>query len=367
MNHTRREKLTAVTPESPCPVCAGDHKCSVGDGGLILCGRRDGPVLGFDHRGPSRGDGQFHIYRRADAPTPDRPNKPNKPNTPRDWGVIAREYAARFDADARTELSGRLELPPEVFSALPLLGVCGRSVSGRTFTFPECSGDRRVIGLSTREPNPDGPDTKKMIAGGKRGLAIPDGWRERPGPVLLVEGVSDTLALTAAGLPALGRPSNTGGGTDLVALLGDLPLGRPVYVVGENDQKEGGPWPGREGAERTATALGSALGRPVPVAMTPAGAKDVRQWLAARTRDAAWDVAGQELVAELSRTAEPPPRRGRPEIVVTTEEHVVNDAAADALMGADGIYQRGGQLVRVVRLDEPPRPGPRSGFRRTRP
>ncbi|WP_162667735.1 hypothetical protein [Gemmata massiliana] len=46
---------------------------------------------------------------------------------------------------------------------------------------------------------------------------------------------------------------------------------------------------------------------------------------------------------------------------------MVNDAAADALMGADGIYQRGGQLVRVVRLDEPPRPGPRSGFRRTRP
>ncbi|WP_157469121.1 hypothetical protein [Gemmata sp. SH-PL17] len=350
----RREKLTAVTPESPCPVCAGDHKCSVGDEGLILCGRRDGPVTGFDHRGPSPGDAQFHIYRRYDASTPNRPSKPNKPNTSRDWGVIARDYAARFDADARAELSTRLELPPEVFGALPLLGVCGRSMSGRTYTFPECSSDGRVIGLSTREPNPDGPDTKKMIAGGKRGLTIPDGWRERTGPVLLVEGVSDTLALTAAVLPALGRPSNTGGVAHLVALLGNVSPERLIYVIGENDQKEGGPWPGREGAERTAAALGAALGRPALVAMTPTGAKDVRQWLAARTRaGATWDVAGHELVAELGRAAEPPPRRERPEIVVTTEEHVVNDAAADALAGADGIYQRGGQLVRVLRLDEP--------------
>ncbi|VTR95490.1 unnamed protein product [Gemmata massiliana] len=101
MSHTRREKLTPVTPESPCPVCAGDHKCSVGDGGLILCGRRDGPVPGFDHRGPSPGDARFHIYRRADAPPP---NRSNKPNPSRDWGGIARDYAARFDADARAEL-----------------------------------------------------------------------------------------------------------------------------------------------------------------------------------------------------------------------------------------------------------------------
>lgn len=40
---------------------------------------------------------------------------------------------------------------------------------------------------------------------------------------------------------------------------------------------------------------------------------------------------------------------GRPP---SPEEHAINDAATDALGGADGVYQRGGQLVRVLRLDE---------------
>jgi hypothetical protein len=52
----RWEKMKAVTKDRPCPVCEGDHKCSVGDGGLILCGRRDGPVSGFRHLGASKGD-----------------------------------------------------------------------------------------------------------------------------------------------------------------------------------------------------------------------------------------------------------------------------------------------------------------------
>ena len=346
--------MTPVTKQNPCPVCEGDHKCAVGDGGLILCGRRDGPAPGFRHLGPSRADPQFHLYRRDDDPPASGQKKPPKPTAPRDWNHIAQGHAERFNADARAELAARLNLPITAFTDLPLLGASARSEAGRTFTFPECSVDGRVIGITQRIPTPGGPDTKKMIAGGKRGLTIPSGWRDRPGPVLLVEGPSDTLALTAAGLPAVGRPSNTGGVAHLAALLRDIPADRTILVVGENDEKENGPWPGRDGAQRTAAALSSQLGRPVLMSMTPSGSKDVREWLAGRVRSgAAWEAAGCELAERLVTGAEAPPRSDRPQIVVSTEEHAVNDAAADALAGASDLYQRAGQLVRVVRLDEP--------------
>jgi hypothetical protein len=39
----------------------------------------------------------------------------------------------------------------------------------------------------------------------------------------------------------------------------------------------------------------------------------------------------------------------RPEIVVTTDEHVVNDAALEALAKDENVFQRGGRLVSVVR------------------
>lgn len=291
----RREKMTAVTKAHPCPVCEGDHKCSVGDAGLILCGRREGKVSGFRHYGPSNGDPQFHVYRRGDDPPAPVVGVPPKSNTPRDWNKLARTYAGRFDADARTELAARLDLPADTFTVLPLLGVRGQSALGRTFTLPECSANGLVVGITTRAPQADGSDEKKMMLGGRRGLTIPDGWHDRRGPVFLVEGPSDALAMSAAGLAAIGRPSNTGGVAHLAALLRDVPPDRPILVVGENDQKGDGNWPGRVGAERTAAALRSALKRPVLVSMTPRGAKDVRQWLGDRVRAGVdWEGAGRE-------------------------------------------------------------------------
>jgi hypothetical protein len=353
---TDREKLKAVTKANPCPVCEGDHKCSVGDGGLILCGRRDGPVPGFRHLGPADGDPQFHLYRRDD-PLAGPAKSPKAPKPPRDWDKAARAFAEGFDAAARAELATRLGVPADSFAALPFIGVCGRTPAGRTFTFPERAADGRVVGLSTRGPNPNGSDVKKMFPGSTRGLTIPNIWLEREGPVFLVEGPSDTLALTAAGLAAVGRPSNTGGVSHLTELLRAVPPERPVLVVGENDEKENGEWPGRDGATRTAAALAAGLSRQVMVAMTPAGAKDVRQWLVARVgAGSTWEAAGCELAGRLLAAVEPPPTEqtgNRPQIIVGPEEHAVNDAAALALANAEGVYQRGGLLVRVLRLTEP--------------
>ena len=58
-----------------------------------------------------------------------------------------------------------------------------------------------------------------------RGLTIPDGWLAaavRRRVLFLVEGASDVITLTGAGLPAIGRPSNLGGVEHLAQLLHDL-------------------------------------------------------------------------------------------------------------------------------------------------
>lgn len=356
-----REAMTGVSAARPCPVCAGDHKCSVGDGGLILCGRRDGPIPSFRHLGPSRADPQFHLYRADDGrpagravnriarnrirPHPSRAGDGRPGAAPRDWPAVARECAGRLTPDSRRALAQALGLPVEAFAAVPLLGA---GPGGRYWTFPECDAGGAVVGVNRRFP--DG--SKKLMAGGKRGLTLAGGWRERPGPVFLVEGASDTLALTAAGLCAVGRPSNTGGVRLLARLLRDWLADRGVVVVGENDRKPDGSWPGRDGAEQTAARLARDLGRPVAWALPPAGAKDVRDWLTVRVAaGVGWGDAGRELLDALTAAAVeagPAPGGGRPEVVIGVREHEVNDQAAAALGSDPDLYQRGGALVRVL-------------------
>ena len=357
----RHEQLSPVTPAAPCGVCGGGHKCSTGDGGLILCGRRDGPEPGFVHLGPAAGDPEFNLYRQAGLPRrKQRPKRRPKGRsaarqspTP-DWPARARTYAAAFGTRERAALAQALGLPETVFSAIPLLGW---DANRSAWAFPEYDGDVGVVGLLFR-----GTDGKKRAArGGTRGLSVVGGWSDRPGTVLLVEGPSDALALTAAGLPAVGRPSNSGGVEYLAALLSRLTPGREVLVVGENDGKTDGSWPGRDGAARTAEALGGRLGRPVGFSLPPDGAKDVRDWLTGRVAaGAGWAAAGGELRDHLSAAAQHPAAAahpaaagGRPTIRVTTDEHDVNDQAVAALAREPDLFQRGKQLVRATVVPPP--------------
>ena len=97
--------------------------------------------------------------------------------------------------------------------------------------------------------------------------------------MFVVEGFTDTAALTAAGLSAVGRPSNVGGAKYLGVLLADWPAGRPIILVIENDLKKSGIWPGRDGTVHVAGELSRILNRPVRCVAVPDSAKDVREWL----------------------------------------------------------------------------------------
>lgn len=93
-------------------------------------------------------------------------------------------------------------------------------------------------------------------------------------PVVVVEGASDTAAVLGIGLVAIGRPSNTGGLEEAAALL----RGRSVIIVGENDEKTDGSWPGKHGVNKTLSAL-KPVCPSIRIIYPPDGHKDIREWI----------------------------------------------------------------------------------------
>lgn len=93
-------------------------------------------------------------------------------------------------------------------------------------------------------------------------------------PIVVVEGLTDTAAALGLGLVAVGRPNNTGG----LGALADLVRGRKIVVVGENDRKADGDWPGKRGVEASMATLGRVCPH-VTAIYPPDGRKDLREWL----------------------------------------------------------------------------------------
>jgi hypothetical protein len=215
-----------------------------------------------------------------------------------DWAGRAEQYARGLSAERQRQLAQKLGLPETVIAGQGI-GFLSSDPLGVCWTFPECNGKGEIVGIGRRFM--DG--SKMAMGGGHRGLFLPRQWREREGEVLLCpEGASDTLALAALNLPAVGRPANMGGVEQLAELIASLPGERSVVIVGENDRKANGDWPGRRGAEQVARQLARKLGRTVCWVLPPGDHKDVRAWVQSRKPDptcaAEWHELGQELLAE---------------------------------------------------------------------
>jgi putative DNA primase/helicase len=94
-------------------------------------------------------------------------------------------------------------------------------------------------------------------------------------PVLVVEGATDTLAGMDIGLVTVGKPNAKGGLQELATLL----RGRRVIIMGENDKKDDGSHPGRDGMMLTAQVL-QRVCKDVLKVMPPPEYKDLRTWRA---------------------------------------------------------------------------------------
>ena len=280
--------LHGVTKRRPCPVCDGDHKCSVTDDGLILCGRRTGDQPGFRCLGPGT-DPTWTLYRgEGDAPQPSyddimyaikhgglshRP-APKHHTPPADFTKVAADFARHFTPERRAELAALLGLPADPACWPQDIGF---DPAANAFTFPECDEEmgpvgvvqrfrdgtkslphrlatRIVVRLVVRQP----PRTRLRRRRGHR--------RPRPRGVRAVRR----------------RPAERHGGVELLAKLfrRAWTAPRPVVVVGENDRKPDGLWPGRDGAEGVANRLADVLPDwSVRWALPPEQYKDARAWV----------------------------------------------------------------------------------------
>lgn len=187
-----------------------------------------------------------------------------------DWTYIFRFFQESVTAQLLQQFSETLGLPSNAITEFEV-GAAAGDHNGPCLVIPERNANGIPIGLLRRFA--DG--TKLTFPRSHRGLIIPRFCFYRPGPVLIPEGFTDTATLSLLGFPAIGRPSATGGVEHLTTLLSTV--NRDVIVVGENDTKPDGRWPGRDGAERVATELTCRLGRTVRWILPPVGAKDVRE------------------------------------------------------------------------------------------
>ena len=288
-----------ATAARPCPVCgAGSKGCSATADGLHFC--RGEARAGWKQITRTEDGNGFHHYRREDEPRERDPAPRPAPKPARNWRAEAERCARDLTGEHREALATELGLPAACLAAFPLLGYLRDPKYRDCWTFPECDADGRVVALCRRLFDPrEGEPSKPVVQGGSRGLYVPAGWRERSGPVLIPEGASDVLALTACGLSAVGRPNNSGGAELLAELLRGVD--REIVVLGEDDRKKDtGQWPGGEG-QKVADKLAAALNRPVRFALPAGGAKDARVWVRrlAQKCGGDWAAAGREVLAAL--------------------------------------------------------------------
>jgi hypothetical protein len=282
------------------------------------------------------------------------------------WQAKAESFKRKLKPEYAAELARILGVPPAALDALDI-GYCADgphkrdddSPLGRCWIFPETDAKGVVIGLNCRYVDGE----KKAFSGSRRGLTVPSGWKDRTGPVVIVEGASCVLAGWHLGLRVIGRSTAMPGKAEfeeLVTLLTPFPEGQSIIVFGENDKKTNGHWPGRQGALQTATDLAKRLGRQISWALPAGGAKDLRAWClsralpfnGAKNRDI-WNEAGAALLGLLELNTVDAQGGGRPTILITLEEMEVNDQAVAALAKDPVLYQRGGMLVKLCTEDAP--------------
>ena len=182
-------------------------------------------------------------------------------SAPVDWPAMAARFSAAVGA-------GELRIPARDLSIttarLHRLYI-GWSRKDRAWTFPLREADGGIVGINRRFANGD----KRIIAGGKVGLYLPDDI-EGADRLLVAEGGTDAAALLDMGFAAVGRFSCNTSSWHIVELVQRI---RPTEVVAIADHDG----PGQRGAELLASTLVLHVPK-VSIITTPATIKDVRAW-----------------------------------------------------------------------------------------
>lgn len=140
----------------------------------------------------------------------------------------------------------------------------------RCWSFPMVNASGDVVGIKLRLP--DG--CKRDLAGFRAGLFYAQPFPDE-GPVLVVEGPTDTAAGLALGFPTVGLPSASRGGWSAAEQeLAYLVAGRDVVVIADRDANGTGQAHARRLAARLVLVTSVAS-----VRLVCPDAKDLREWL----------------------------------------------------------------------------------------
>ena len=269
-----------------CAICGHDQRCKASPSGAILCFRStEAQVPGFRFLRHVRGCSTYVPNEHSSGLRPlVRRTKPAIAELiPSDLAARATRYVAQLIDTLAETFANELGVSPESLRAVEA------GFDGYRLCFFERDASYKVTAINVRLL--DG--SKRVGSGQKRGLIVPKHLAELPDPVLIVEGPSDVCACLTMGLTAVGRPNNAGGAELLVELL----RGRDVLLVGENDLKPDGLWPGRDGAALVAMTLARAWRRGVWWAL-PSDSKDIRDFLQGNP-GAERTILGKQLLAAL--------------------------------------------------------------------
>lgn len=256
-----------VSKRRRCPVCGRPDWCLVSsDGTRAICPR----TLSKQHLSDELG--YLHILSDdfKGEPVP-LSKKPEQEPPPIDWEFTARYMQAHITPDAIREHANELGV-----SALALYQLrMGWDSARQAYSFPMHSPNGDVIGMRLRKP--DG--FKFAVTGSSNGLFIPENL-SGSGPLLIVEGPTDTAAAIDMGFDVIGRPSCSAC-VDMVVDFVER-CNNPAWVIVEDhDEPKKRPdgsvfYPGQEGAWKLGQAL-THTRKPGKI-ISPSGAKDIREW-----------------------------------------------------------------------------------------
>src|SRR5262249_39192777 len=160
-------------------------------------------------------------------------------------------YAGDLD-----DLAATLGVNREALECLEIGWEPPDETGGERWLCPLWDESGRITGLIRRFRS----GAKLHVGGGRDGLVYA---RRQPlcGMILIPAGHSDVAAGLTLGLTVVGRSADLAGSDLLIRYLAPaVQHGAYVVVLGENDQKPSGLWPGRDGALITAQRLSAAWG-----------------------------------------------------------------------------------------------------------
>lgn len=305
-----RSKIVRVSRSHPCPICGKPDWCTyTEDGRLAFCMRVES--------GRTAGNGAYIHVLRADTPA-----------LPRRFISLPRRYPDAPSAALRVNLAAlcareqddgvdAFMLDPalmEMFAidAWDAAKACGAywSRSQEALAVPMRDASGAVLGVRYRLVT----GRKWSALGGHDGLFLPDNLKPEAGEIWVAEGLTDTIALNALGIPAVGRSSCNTGAALLAALCKRLRVTKLTVVADADGNKEANDrlfQPGLDGARHLVARLGVAW----RIVFPPKRTKDVRGFLLASAS------YGAEMVGRMVRSwardatwTTPLPRRPAPQI-----------------------------------------------------